>query len=231
MPGIVQRYAQWLHGQWPSGTVEKLPEVDESGRTNVPGLYVTGDLTGIPLLKFSLDTGTRAVRGIAAELGETGKSEVTDIAIVGAGVSGMAAAMEARRLGLSFRVLEASEPFFTIVNFPRGKPIFTYPRTMTPEGDLQVTAEIKEDLVEELQEQVTAAGITTEPARVQAVRRRGRRFGGDVMRALLDHPQLRNVEAVALWCKPEHMRFYEELGFRDDVRGMRLMLRGDVEGV
>jgi len=38
----------------------------------------------------------------------------------------MAAALEARRHGLRFEVLEASEPFSTLVNFPRGKPIFTY---------------------------------------------------------------------------------------------------------
>ena len=51
----------------------------------------------------------------------------------------MAAALEARRTGLRFQILEASEPFSTLVNFPKRKPIFTYPSDMTPAGELQFT--------------------------------------------------------------------------------------------
>src|SRR4051812_48346056 len=62
------RYARWLHLKWPAGTVEPLPRVNPDGTTNVPGLYIVGDLTGIPLLKFSSDTGAKAARAIAREL-------------------------------------------------------------------------------------------------------------------------------------------------------------------
>ena len=55
-------------------------------------------------------------------------------------------------------------------------------------------------------------------------------LGADVTRALLDHPAVRDVESVALWCKPEHMEFYRKLGFSDDVHDLQLMLRGDVDG-
>jgi thioredoxin reductase/ferredoxin len=174
---ILERYFHWLHGRWPAGTVEKLPQVDEDGRTNIPGLFVTGDLTGVPLLKYSLDSGARAAVVIAEELaGESGPSDHVDVAIVGAGVSGMAAAIEAKRRGLSYKVLESAEPFFTIVNFPKKKPIFTYPKAMTPHGELQVRSEVKEDLVVELRRQVEDAGIDTESARVQVVHRRGKGF-------------------------------------------------------
>ncbi len=63
----IARYTHWLHTMWPAGTVEKLPEVREDGTTAVPGVRVVGDLTGIPLLKFSSDTGARAVQAILAE--------------------------------------------------------------------------------------------------------------------------------------------------------------------
>ena len=63
------RYTRWLHTRWPAGTVEPLPEARHDGSTSVPGVYVVGDLTGIPLLKFSLDTGARAVERVAADLG------------------------------------------------------------------------------------------------------------------------------------------------------------------
>jgi thioredoxin reductase/NAD-dependent dihydropyrimidine dehydrogenase PreA subunit len=175
--GFVKRYTHWLHTRWPAGTVEKRPEVDADGRTNVPGLFVTGDLTGVPLLKFSLESGARVIETIAGELkgGGAGNGGV-DVAIVGAGVSGMAAAMEAKRRGLSYRVLESAEPFFTVVNFPRAKPIYTYPRSMTPRGTLQVRAEVKEDLLDELRAQAAAAGIEVESGRVDVVRRTGDGF-------------------------------------------------------
>ena len=187
----IARYAHWLHTMWPAGSVEKLPVVNEDGSTNVPGLYVVGDLTGIPLLKFSADTGARAVRIIVGELGVTSKERGAidrafstpsplapeqlplDLVIIGAGVSGMAAALEAKKHNLNFVVLEASEPFSTIVNFPKGKPIFTYPTEMTPAGDLQFHATVKEPLVDELREQTLGRGIKPVLARVDRVRRNG----------------------------------------------------------
>jgi hypothetical protein len=63
----IARYAHWLHTMWPAGTVEKLPDAREDGTTAEPGVRIVGDLTGIPLLKFSSDTGARAVQAILAE--------------------------------------------------------------------------------------------------------------------------------------------------------------------
>mgnify|MGYP002624009615 CR=1 FL=1 len=177
MVSVLSRYTRWLHTQWPAGQVEKLPEVDDAGRTNVPGLYVVGDLTGIPLLKFALDSGARVIDAIADELGsKAGSGELPDVIIVGGGVSGMAAALQAQEKGLTFTVLESAEPFFTIANFPKRKPIYTYPLEMTPKGPLQVQAEVKEDLLEELKEQVDAAGITTQRLRVERVEKDGDSF-------------------------------------------------------
>ena len=73
MLGLIARYANWLHTRWPAGTVEPLPEVRADGSASVPGVFVAGDLTGIPLLKFSLDTGARVARTIAREISGTGR--------------------------------------------------------------------------------------------------------------------------------------------------------------
>ncbi|NIS38254.1 FAD-binding protein, partial [Candidatus Saccharibacteria bacterium] len=157
MLGFIRRYTNWLHTQWPAGVVEKLPEVKEDYSTNIPGLYIVGDLTGIPLLKFSSDAGARVVQTILNDSDFRKKraedTDMLDVAIVGAGVSGMAASLEAQKAGLTFKVFEATEPFSTIVNFPKGKPIYTYPREMVPAGELQFSATVKEPLVEELKEQ------------------------------------------------------------------------------
>ncbi len=175
---LIARYAHWLHGRWPAGVVEKLPQVDKNGQSNVPGLYIVGDLTGIPLLKFSADTGARAVQHILGDkpfqqARDQGDEKVLDLAIVGAGVSGMSAALEAREAGLSFVIIEATEPFSTLVNFPKGKPIFTYPTDMQPAGQIRFVAKVKEPLVAELKEQTLISGIEPLIARVERVERRG----------------------------------------------------------
>jgi thioredoxin reductase/polyferredoxin len=182
--GLIQGYTRWLHTQWPAGHVEKLPICREDGSTNVPGLYIVGDLTGIPLLKFAVDKGARAVQTIVGDpafarrdkIKHHNGNRVLDLVIVGAGVSGMAAALEARKHKLDFEILEASEPFSTVVNFPKGKPIYTYPQDMVPTGQLRFSerSKVKEGLVEELRAQTLQAGITPRIARVDRVVRHGR---------------------------------------------------------
>src|SRR5688572_30157460 len=81
----------------------------------------------------------------------------------------MAAALEAKKHNLNFEILEATEPFSTIVNFPKAKPIYTYPTKMIPAGDLQFRADVKEALVEELKAQTLANGIVPRLARAERV--------------------------------------------------------------
>ena len=174
MPGLISRYTHWLHTQWPAGTVEQLPVAGEAGITNLPGVRIVGDLTGIPLLKFSSDTGASAVRAILAEPDfQGGKSEALDLAIIGAGVSGISAAIEASKAGLNFVVIEATEIFSTVVNFPKAKPIYTYPTEMKLEGGLHFEADVKEALLEEMHAQARAAGIEITPGRVERLERKG----------------------------------------------------------
>jgi NosR/NirI family nitrous oxide reductase transcriptional regulator len=169
------QYTRWIHTRWPAGLVEKLPEVGEDGRTAVPGLRVVGDLTGIPLLKFSADTGAKAVQAILREPGfkPGALPDGHDLIIVGGGVSGVSAALEAKAAGLRYLLLEASEPFNTIVNFPKGKPIYTYPSDMTPAGKLSFRADVKEGLLEELEAQRKAGGVEARSGKADRVERRG----------------------------------------------------------
>lgn len=174
------RYASWLHTGFPAGEVEVLPDVAPDGSTNVPGLYVVGDLSGAPLLKFALDTGVKAVRTIAEDPAlstlrrET--PEALDLVIIGGGVAGMAAALEAQRLKLRFQVIEASQPFSTLINYPREKPIFTYPTELVPAGNLQLTAGVREALIEEAQRQTEGQQLPITIGRVEKVISAGRQL-------------------------------------------------------
>ncbi len=177
MTNPVQRYYTWLHGKWPSGGVEKGPDVNEDGSTELKGVRVVGDLTGVPLLKFSADTGAKAVEGILKEAdfkkGAGDERGIYDLAIIGAGVSGLSAAIEAKKAGLNFVIYEADEPFSTIHNFPRKKPIYTYPTEMQQAGELTFKSDVKEDLLEELQAQKNEHGIETTEAKATNITREG----------------------------------------------------------
>jgi cation diffusion facilitator CzcD-associated flavoprotein CzcO len=178
MPGLIQRYMQWLHTRWPAGTAEKLPLSGVDGATSIPEVRIVGDLTGIPLLKFSSRSGTGALRAILAEpgfrRGRDGDSELLDLAIIGGGVAGISAAIEAKKAGLHFAVLEATEVFSTVVNFPKAKPIYTYPSEMKLDGGLQFAAKVKEDLLAEIEVQRHAAGVEITSARIDRIERRGK---------------------------------------------------------
>ena len=175
---VLRKYADWLHTRWPAGTVEPLPEVRADGTTAIPGVRIVGDLTGIPLLKFASDSGAKAVRAILAEpdfASARGTDEnILDLAIVGGGVSGIAAAIEAKKAGLRFEIYEAEEAFSTVANFPKGKPIYTYPHGMTPAGDLQFKPDVhpKEELLESLEKIRRSAGIEVTPARIERIERK-----------------------------------------------------------
>jgi thioredoxin reductase/ferredoxin len=177
MLNLIKTYTHWLHGKWPAGGVEKGPDVQDDGTTELKGVRVVGDLTGVPLLKFSADTGAKSVAAILEESdfkkGAGDERGVYDLIIIGAGVSGLSAAIEAKKAGLNYIVYEADEPFSTIHNFPRKKPIYTYPTEMKQAGELTFQAEVKEGLLKELNEQKEAHGIETTEAKASNITREG----------------------------------------------------------
>jgi NosR/NirI family nitrous oxide reductase transcriptional regulator len=176
MKNLLRRYANWLHLQWPAGTVESLPLVDASGATAIPGVYIVGDLTGVPLLKFAADTGAKAVHAIADRVAKrknnSSSTDTTlDLVILGAGVAGIAAALEASKLNVRYQVVEPVERLSTIVNFPAGKPIYPFPSDMKPAGELSFQAGTKENLLAELQP--LAQRVSVVQGRAVSVRDRG----------------------------------------------------------
>ncbi len=177
---MIKKYYHWLHGKWPAGTVEKLPEVGEHGQTNVDGIRIVGDLTGIPLLKFSSDTGAKAIQAILAESDfptarDEKEDDTVDIAIIGGGVSGFSAAMEAKKAGLSYVLYESSQAFSTVANFPKAKPIFTYPTDLKPAGGItyEGDVDVKEKLLEDMKRQVSEAGVESTEGMIDHVEKKG----------------------------------------------------------
>ena len=133
-----------------SGTAEApRPAFDKHGETNVAGLYVIGDIAGAPVVKLAMEQGYNLVNHIATlKDARSGEADVYDLIIVGAGASGLNAALEAKERGLSAVVLEKDQVATTIVNFPEGKWVYAEPDSVPPKGKLWLDGATKEDLLE-----------------------------------------------------------------------------------
>jgi thioredoxin reductase/ferredoxin len=155
---MIRAYYEWLHGRWPAGRPEPLPSVALDGASPVVGVRVAGDLTGSPLLTLAADGGAAAVRGLASEVDRASDGEL-DLLIAGAGVAGCSAALEARRLGLRFLVVEPDRPLQTLRDFPPRKPIHLVGevRADTP---LRLAGATKEELLAHLEPQLADLEIT-----------------------------------------------------------------------
>ncbi len=64
---IISKYFNWLQYKNPVGEVEKYPEIDNNGESSVKGIYIAGDLTGIPLLKLAAESGKQVVNNIISD--------------------------------------------------------------------------------------------------------------------------------------------------------------------
>lgn len=157
---IISKYFNWLQKDVPTGEVEKYPEINKDGETSVKGIFIIGDLTGIPLLKLAAESGKKIIdqfekdNEFKKQRGANAKDDIYDTIIVGAGPAGIAAGMEAVKKDYKFKILESSKKFSTIINFPKGKPIIAAPNKYSQESDLKIKDGIKESLLDELNEQV-----------------------------------------------------------------------------
>lgn len=162
----ISRYFSWLQSGNFTGRTDQFPLLDDEGQTSVPGIYVIGDLTGIPLLKLAAESGKNVVDAIDRDPrfrqlreGHRNDTSMLDIVIVGAGPAGISAGMQALDAGHRLLVLEASRPFATVADFPHGKPIFSEPAHIVPTALLQTPAGTKESLLTMLESQLAEVDI------------------------------------------------------------------------
>jgi NosR/NirI family nitrous oxide reductase transcriptional regulator len=128
--------------------VRELPRLGRDKQSNVPGLYIVGDLADAPIIKVALKQGHEVAQRLAAELGGPGGGDALDVVVIGAGPAGIGAALALKEAGLGFVVLEKARPFQTIQNFPKAKMIFSEPRELQNPGNFWFEDATKEDLVE-----------------------------------------------------------------------------------
>lgn len=129
-----------------SGEVRR-PELRANRESNIPGLYVIGDLAGAPVIKLAMAQGVEVIDAIARETPPANDPDRIDILVVGAGAAGLNAALAAKERGYRVVVLEKEMIANTIENFPEGKWVYAEPDATPPKGKLWLDGAQKEDLV------------------------------------------------------------------------------------
>ncbi|MCX4245600.1 NAD(P)-binding domain-containing protein [Paraliomyxa miuraensis] len=164
--------------------IEDRPRVDGSLQSlDTPGLYVAGDLTGLPLIRNAINQGARAARAAIESLraepgragaGSTGEDpsvELLDLVVVGSGPAGLSASLAAAEAGLRTVTLEQGSVAESIRSFPRGKLVFDQPLGLPLEGDLWLAESTKEELLGQWRRIIRSRRLPIEEGvRVTAVR-------------------------------------------------------------
>jgi putative YpdA family bacillithiol system oxidoreductase len=128
------------------GRSANLPILDEYLQTNLPGLYIAGELGGMGLIRNAIGQGIRTVQHLSAQLPSYRNGHL-DVLIVGAGPAGLAAALTAKSQGLKFAVLEQGDIGGTILQYPRRKIVMTAPVELPLYGKIKLNETSKESLL------------------------------------------------------------------------------------
>ena len=140
-----------------------LPLLGGDFQTNVPGLYIAGELGGMGLIHNAVNQGTQAIKAIGRTINAArGGEGVVDVFIVGAGPAGLAAALTAKSLGLSYALVEREQPGGTVRSFPRQKIVMTSPVNLPGFGRIKLTRTTKEALLELWEEVIRKTGLVVE---------------------------------------------------------------------
>jgi len=137
-----------------------IPQVNPDFQTNVPGIFIAGELGGMGLIRNAVRQGVEAVDSICKIDGvRKGKGDVIDLVIVGAGPAGIAASMAAKDKKLNFVTLEQDSLGGTVSHYPRGKIVMTAPAVLPIVGKMHFKETSKEALMEFWAKAVTKAGL------------------------------------------------------------------------
>ena len=127
---------------------QRRPALNSHNESNIPGLYIIGDLAGAPVIKLAMGQGFEVVEHIASlPDARSNDPSVFDLLIVGAGAAGLNAALAAKEKGLRVLVLEKAKIANTIEDFPEGKWVYAEPDATPPKGKLWLDGARKEDLI------------------------------------------------------------------------------------
>jgi thioredoxin reductase/NAD-dependent dihydropyrimidine dehydrogenase PreA subunit len=134
-----------------------IPNVKPNFETNVPGIFIAGELGGMGLIRKAVEQGRQAITSIKAMAG--GGADL-DAVIVGAGPAGIAAGLGAIQHKLKYVVLEQEDALGgTVYHYPRNKIAMTAPVSLPLIGKMNFNEVSKEALLQFWQRVVRKSGL------------------------------------------------------------------------
>lgn len=123
----------------------EIPQVTPDFETNVPGIFIAGELGGMGLIRNAVRQGTHAIGAVARR--KTHGADY-DVVIVGAGPAGIAASLAAQEAGLRYVTVEQEDSLGgTTYHYPRNKLVMTVPMKLPLAGEIKVREVSKEELM------------------------------------------------------------------------------------
>lgn len=137
-----------------------IPYVKPTFETNVPGIYIAGELGGMGLVRKAAEQGKQAIESVVK--GGRGSSDL-DVVIVGAGPAGLSATLGAMEKKLRFVTLEQEDSLGgTVYHYPRNKIVMTQPVVLPLAGKAKLGEISKESLLAFWQDIVERFGMKIE---------------------------------------------------------------------
>jgi len=124
-----------------------LPDLSPTFETNVPGVYIAGELGGMGLIKNAVSQGKEAVENIVKTLKKDSKADY-DLIVVGAGPAGISATLEAKKHNLKVLTLEQGSLGGAVYSFPRSKIVMTSPMDLPLYGKIKFHETSKTELLD-----------------------------------------------------------------------------------
>jgi thioredoxin reductase (NADPH) len=121
-----------------------IPILSPEFETNVPGIFIAGELGGMGLIRNALQQGSEAVNAIT---GRPRDNMDLDLVIVGAGPAGFSASLQAKANNLKCVTLEQDSLGGCVFQYPRGKVVMTTPAQLPLFGQVHFRNTTKEELL------------------------------------------------------------------------------------
>ena len=135
-----------------------IPNVRPNFETNVPGIFIAGELGGMGLIRKAAEQGRQAIDSVRARRFDARADH--DVVIVGGGPAGISAGLAAIELKLRYKLIEQEDSLGGCVyHYPRNKIAMTAPVRLALIGSVKMGEIQKEKLLEFWNDVVKRTGL------------------------------------------------------------------------
>ena len=154
----------------------ELPHISQEFETNVPMIFIAGELGGMGLIKNAVEQGKQAIEFLTKRL-NCSRDTQYDVAIIGAGPAGISATLAAVKNNLRYLTLEQDTLGGTVYNFPRKKIIMTSPMELPLYGKINRRETTKTELLSIWEDVLSKNNISiNEQEKVVRIEKKGDHF-------------------------------------------------------